>query len=94
MWEDKRRVAAYLWYAVAPIPLAAVFLMWASLDNDMTKLQIVCLAITGAVIGGAALVAVGEWVRPTTVVAQTTDKPPAAPAPSIGNDNTGAEGTD
>lgn len=81
MREDKRPLAQLLWYAGGLIPLAGVALMWASTGDQMLIAQRTFLFIAGAAIGGCALLAAGEWIRPTNA------QPPPPLPPVNGNCN-------
>ena len=70
MRDDRRHVAEFLWYACGLIPLAGVCLFWVSMGDQPVVAQRVVLFIVGAAIGGCALLAAGEWWRPTVAAAQ------------------------
>jgi hypothetical protein len=65
MRDDKRPLAELLWYAGGLIPLAGVCLFWASMGDQPVTPQRIILFVIGAAIGGFALLAAGEWIRPT-----------------------------
>jgi hypothetical protein len=72
MRDDRRLIAELLWYATGLLPLAGVCLIWASMGDQPVTYQRIILGIVGAVIGGCALVATGEWIRPgSTAMAQS-----------------------
>lgn len=72
MREEKRRLAELLWYAGGPLLLAGVCLFWTSLGDQPVLVQRIILFTVGAAIGGCALLAAGEWLRPSTAAAQSS----------------------
>ena len=76
MKEEGRPLAELLWYSGGLVPLAAVALVWASMGDQPVTFQRVALFTIGALIGGFALLAAGELIRPVTPVsAQSTSVP-------------------
>lgn len=71
MREEKRRLAELLWYAGGLLPLAGACLFWAGMGDQPVLAQRIILFTVGAAIGGCALLAAGEWLRPSVAAAQT-----------------------
>jgi hypothetical protein len=65
MRDDKRPLVELLWYAGGLLPLGGVCLFWASMGDQPVVPQRIILFVAGAAIGGCALLAAGEWLRPT-----------------------------
>src|SRR5450432_2683883 len=75
MRDDGRFLAASLWYSGGAIPLAGICLMWTSTGDQLVMLQRILLFTLGATIGGFALLAVGEAIRPTSPVSAQQVEP-------------------
>ncbi|SEN11355.1 DUF2339 domain-containing protein [Bradyrhizobium sp. OK095] len=72
MRDDKRPFAELLWYSGGLVPLASICLIWASMGEQPIMPQRVILFIVGAAIGGCALLAAGEILRPVNIVQAQT----------------------
>ncbi|MGB7256326.1 MAG: hypothetical protein WBC94_22265, partial [Xanthobacteraceae bacterium] len=86
MSKEGRYLAEYVWYIAGLVPIALVLLGWAQSGDQFVTVQRILLAIVGAAVGGCALVAVGELIRP--VASQAVNRAQAQPAPSMGDNNT------
>jgi hypothetical protein len=65
MRDEKRPLAEPLWYAGGLIPLAGVALLWVATGDQAVLAQRIVLFVLGGAIGGCALLAIGEIIRPT-----------------------------
>jgi hypothetical protein len=68
--DSNQRAAAYSWAALACVPLVGVLLFLATTGELPLTLQRIFLGVTGAGLGAFALLALGEYVRPTSSAAQ------------------------
>lgn len=98
MRDEKRPLAELLWYAGGLLPLAGVCLYWTSIGGQPVMAQRIVLLIVGAIIGGCALAAAGEFLRPQPIVLGDASTPtslgpggPGGKATVIGR-HSGAEG--
>lgn len=83
MRDANRDAAEWTWYALGLGALAATSLLWVSTEPEMVWQQRILLGVIGAIFGGAAFIAAGEWARPKTMNAQTDSSPsPAHAEPS------------
>lgn len=64
MGAQNRDRAAWLWYTAALIPIAAAAIFFAQAGEIAMWPQRILLGVIGAAIGAAALIALGEFVRP------------------------------
>jgi len=92
MRAQARVAPEMFWYAGGGLPLAVATIFLAQSGDLSMWQQRILLAVIGAVIGGAALVGVGELAHPTSAKAQTprlavpaNDSPP--PVTITGGDN-------
>ena len=64
MRDEKRPVAALLWYGAGLLPLTGVSLFWATTGGQQLMLQRIFLFVLGAALGGCLLLLAGERLRP------------------------------
>jgi hypothetical protein len=77
MNKEGRHLAEYVWYTIGVSAVGLVLIGWAQSGDQYMAAQRVLLFIVGALIGGCALLAVGEWIRP--VAAQQPQPPQEQP---------------
>jgi len=65
MREQNTILGEVVWYLAGLMPILVVCLVWASMGDQPMLAQRIILIVVGAVIGGCALFAAGEWLRPT-----------------------------
>jgi hypothetical protein len=70
MKEQSRIASEMFWYAGGLLPLALVCAFLASNGELPMIPQRILLFLVGALLGGATLVGIGEWVHPGSTVAQ------------------------
>jgi hypothetical protein len=73
MNKERRHLREYLWYLTGLIPIGIVCIGWAHTGDQFLVVQRSLLFLVGALIGGVALLAMGEWIRPTNPAAAQTD---------------------
>jgi len=90
MREEKHYSTELLWYAGGLVQLAIVTLVWTYVENQAMPQRILLTAL-GAAIGGLALYAIGETIRPTAAPAPgepaVTDNKPGGPVSVTSNNN-------
>lgn len=82
MREQGTLLGEVWWYIIGLLPILVVCVLWAAMGDQFVIAQRVISIVVGAAIGGAALFAVCEWIRPTTASAQPT-APAQAATPSV-----------
>jgi hypothetical protein len=79
MKEQARVAAEMLWYAAGLLVLCLAGVFFASTGDLPMLPQRILLFVVGALFGGVALVGIGEWVRPSSSVAQSSTSAGASP---------------
>jgi hypothetical protein len=83
MGKEGRHFAQYVWYTIGLSAVGLVLLGWAQSGDQFLAAQRILLFVVGAMIGGCALVAAGEWLRPSQALAQTPAGAPMTTGPTI-----------
>jgi hypothetical protein len=86
MRAEARALPQLAWYTLGALILAGTSLLWTSLESEAVLQQRIVLGIFGALFGALALIAIGEFIRPSSAIAQP---PGPGCSNSVGGNNTG-----